>query len=129
MLKKTRVELDIISDPPMNLIIESCMRGGVCMRRKRYVKANNNALGPLYDSTKPSTFISYLDGHNLSAWAMSQIQPIRASDNVIAQDDDDVLDSPDQCTCTCIPKRSRIPEADLIDHIHYGIKRTNLYFA
>ena len=60
---------------------------------------------------------------------MSQIQPIPASNNVIAQDAEDVRDSPDQCTGTCIPKRSRIPESDLIDQIHHGIKRTNLHFA
>ena len=84
MLKKTGVELDLISDPAMKMIIESGMREVFALEEKRYAKANNNALCPLYDSTKPSTFISYLDRNNRSVWAMYQIQHIRESDNVIA---------------------------------------------
>ena len=46
------------------------------MISKRYAKANNKALGPLYDPTKPSEIFIYLDAKNLYGWAMSQILPI-----------------------------------------------------
>ena len=36
MLKKTDVVLDLIPDPAMSLMIESGMRGGVCMISKRH---------------------------------------------------------------------------------------------
>ena len=49
MLKKTGIVLDLISDHAMYRMIESGMRGEVCMISKRHAKANNPALGPLYD--------------------------------------------------------------------------------
>ena len=61
----------------MYLMIDSGMRGGVCLISKRYAKANNKALGPLYAApTKPSTFIIYMVANNLYGWEMSQILPI-----------------------------------------------------
>ena len=39
-LKYTKVELDLISNPDMYLFMESSIRGGVCMIRHRFAKAN-----------------------------------------------------------------------------------------
>ena len=75
MLKKTGIVLDLISDPAMYRMIESGMRGGICMISKRHAKANNPPLGPLYDPEQPNSYIIYLDANNLYGWAMSQFLP------------------------------------------------------
>ena len=75
MLKKTGIVLDLISDPAMYRMIESGMRSGVCMISKRHAKANNTALGRLYDPEQPMSYIIYLDANNLYGWAMSQFLP------------------------------------------------------
>ena len=74
MLKTTGVELDLISDPAMYLMIESGMRGGVCMISKRHAIANNKYMGALYKPNEPSKYI-YLDANNLYGWAMKQALP------------------------------------------------------
>ena len=75
MLKTTGVELDLISDPAMYLMIESGMRGGVCMISKRHAIANNKYMGALYKPNEPSKYIIYLDANNLYGWAMKQALP------------------------------------------------------
>jgi len=75
MLKTTGIQLDLISDPAMYLMIESGMRGGVCMISKRFAQANNKYMGNLYNPTLPSKYIIYLDANNLYGWAMKQPLP------------------------------------------------------
>ena len=41
LLKKTEVELELLTDMNMHLMIERGMRGGISMVNKRYAKANN----------------------------------------------------------------------------------------
>ena len=41
MLKQTRVQLELITDPEMYRMLANSMRGGICMISGRYSKANN----------------------------------------------------------------------------------------
>ena len=70
LLKKTGVELELLTDMDMHLMIERGMRGGVSIVSKRYAKANNPQVEG-YDPTQTTNYITYLDANNLYGWAMS----------------------------------------------------------
>ena len=70
LLKKTGVELELLTDMDMHLMIERGMRGGISMASKRYAKANNPKVKD-YDPEKQTNYITYLDANNLYGWAMS----------------------------------------------------------
>ena len=74
LLKKTGVELELLTDYDQHLFIEKGLRGGISMVSKRYAKANNPKVEG-YNSSKPNTHILYLDANNLYGWAMSQPLP------------------------------------------------------
>src|ERR1043165_5429652 len=74
-LKMTEVNLELLSDYDMLLMIKQGIRGGVSTISNRYGKANNEYMGEEFDSSKPSTFITYLDANNLYGWAMSKQLP------------------------------------------------------
>ena len=63
-------KIEKISDIYKVLFIEKGLRGGICYIAKRYAKANNKYM-KVYDSKKPSKFITYLDRNNLYGWGMS----------------------------------------------------------
>ena len=63
-LKKTNVELELLTDYDMLLMIEEGIRGGICHAVNRYVHANNHYMKD-YDKTKESSYIQYLDTNNL----------------------------------------------------------------
>jgi len=73
-LRKTEVQLELLSDPDMLLMIEQGIRGGVSMISKRYAKANKYMKD--FNSKEKSKFIQYLDANNLYGWAMSQPLPV-----------------------------------------------------
>ena len=75
-LKKTNVELELITDYDMLLMIEEGIRGGICHAIKRYVKATNYYMRD-YDKNKESSYIQYLDANNLYGKAMSKKLPIK----------------------------------------------------
>jgi len=60
LLKKTGVELELLTDLDMHLFIERGMRGGISMVGKRYAKANN-PLVEGYNPWEPTNYITYLD--------------------------------------------------------------------
>ena len=75
-LKKTIVELILLTDYDMLLMIEEGIRGGICHAIKRYAKANNKYMKD-YDKKKKSSYIQYLDANNLYGKAMTEKLPVR----------------------------------------------------
>ena len=62
-LKKTNVELKLLTDYDMLLMIEEGIRGGICHAMQRYAKANSKYMKD-YDRKKKSSYIQYLDANN-----------------------------------------------------------------
>src|SRR5688572_9066692 len=79
LLKKTKVELELLTDIDMHLFFERGLRGGVSMVSKRFAKANNPQCPDHNETTnsmKPNNWIMYLDANNLYGWAMQQMLPV-----------------------------------------------------
>ena len=74
-LKKTNIELELLTNYDMLLMVEEGIRGGICHSIHRYAKANNKYLKN-YNKNIESSYIQYLDANNLYGWAMSQKLPV-----------------------------------------------------
>ena len=74
-LKKTGVELDLLTDIDMLLMVENGIWEGICQATYRYAKLNNKYVNN-YDKNFESLYIEYLDANYLYGWAMSQKLPV-----------------------------------------------------
>ena len=74
-LKKTEVNLELLTDVDMLLMIESGIRGGICQSIHRYAKANNKYMSN-YNKRIKSSYLMYLDANNIYGWTMSKKLPI-----------------------------------------------------
>ena len=74
-LKKTGVELELITNYDMILMIEKGIRGGICQATYRDAKANNKYMKN-YDKNIESSYREYLDANNLYGLVMSQKLPV-----------------------------------------------------
>ena len=71
-LKKTNVELELLTEYDMLLMVEEGIRGGICHSIHRYAKVNNKYMKN-YNNNEESSYIQYLDANNR---AMSQKLPV-----------------------------------------------------
>ena len=74
-LKKTKVNLELLTNMNMLLMYENGIKGGICQAISLYLKANNKYLKN-YDKSISSSFLKYLDANNLYGWAMCKKLPI-----------------------------------------------------
>ena len=64
VLKKTNVNLPLLTDIDMVLMTEARIRGGMCQSVHRYAKANNKYMKN-YNKSIESSSLMYLDANNL----------------------------------------------------------------
>ena len=74
-LKKTNIELELLTDYDMLLMVEERIKSGICHSIHRYAKANNKYMKK-YNNNEESSYIQYLDANNIYGWAMSKILPV-----------------------------------------------------
>ena len=76
-LKKTEVELELLTDADMLLMVEKGIRGGIFQAIHRYVEANNKCLKD-YNKDEEESFSQYHVINNLYEWVMIQPLPVNS---------------------------------------------------
>ena len=74
-LKKTRVELELLTDINMLLMVGKGIRGKICHAIHHHTKANNKYMKD-YDKNKESLYLKYWDVNDLYGWEMPQKFPV-----------------------------------------------------
>ena len=74
MLKLTKIELELISDPDMYLFLMDTIRGGISVCNKKHVIADNKYINK---DTKNNKYLLYLDANNLYGFSMIQSLPYK----------------------------------------------------
>ena len=74
-LKKTKVELELLTENDMLIMLEEGIRGGICQATYGYAKANNKYMKNYYINIK-SSFLKYLDANNLYGLPMCKKLPV-----------------------------------------------------
>ena len=74
MLKLTKIELELISDPDMYLFFIDTIRGGISVCNKKHVIADNKYIDK---NTKNNKYLLYLDANNLYGFSMIQSLPYK----------------------------------------------------
>ena len=98
-LKKTAVELELLTDADILLMVEKGIRGGICHAIYKYAKVNNKYMKN-YDKNGESLFLEYLDANNLYNWAMIQPLPVNGFEFVrnVSKTDEDFIKNYDEDT-------------------------------
>ena len=74
MLKMTKIELELISDPDMYLFLMDTIKGGISVCNKKHVIADNKYIDK---NTKNNKYLMYLDANNLYGVSMVQSLPYK----------------------------------------------------
>ena len=74
-LKKTDIDLELLSNYNMLLMFEKGIRGGISIISNRYGEANNKYMGRGFNKNKPSKYLMYMDDNNLYGCGMSMKLP------------------------------------------------------
>ena len=74
MLKLTKIELELITDPDMYLFLMDTIRGGISVCNKKHVIADNKYINK---NTTNNKYILYLDANNLYGYSMIQSLPYK----------------------------------------------------
>ena len=65
LLKKTKVELELLTNTYMLLMVEKGIRGGMCQAIHKYAAKANNKYMKNYDKNIESSYLIYLHANNL----------------------------------------------------------------
>ena len=74
MLKLTKIELELITDPDMYLFLMDSIKGGISVCNKKHIIADNKYINK---NTKNNKYILYLDANNLYGYSMIQKLPYK----------------------------------------------------
>ena len=75
MLKKTVIQLQLLTDIDALLLVERGTRGGISQCCNRYAETYNAYMNDDYDPQQPDKYLVYYDAKNLYGWAMIQQLP------------------------------------------------------